>query len=88
MLPLLVTVLFEEVAEAWKGHVVTGEVKGLQGTGGWKKWLRVMKRVQGEAVCSSNFNADCMKIIINGNLRVKYQRDMRWLQYNLHTTKR
>lgn len=29
MLPLLLTVLLEEVGEAWKGHVVTGEVKGL-----------------------------------------------------------
>lgn len=29
VLPLLVAVLLEEVGEAWKGHIVTGEVKGL-----------------------------------------------------------
>lgn len=29
MLPLLITVLLEKVGEASKGHIVTGEVKGL-----------------------------------------------------------
>ncbi len=29
VLPLLPTVLLEEMAEAWKSHIVTGEVKGL-----------------------------------------------------------
>lgn len=29
VLPLLLTVLLEEMGEAWKGHIVTGEVKGL-----------------------------------------------------------
>lgn len=29
VLPLFVAVLLEETGEAWEGHVVTGEVKGL-----------------------------------------------------------
>ena len=33
VLPLLVAVLLEEMAEAWKGHIIAGEVKGLQRRG-------------------------------------------------------
>lgn len=39
VLPLLITVLLEEMGEAWKGHVITGEVKGLWGTGRWRQLL-------------------------------------------------
>ena len=31
--PLLVAVLLEEMCEAFEGHIVTGEVKGLEGGG-------------------------------------------------------
>lgn len=31
VLPLLVAVLLEEVGEAWKGHIISGEVEGLGG---------------------------------------------------------
>lgn len=30
MLPLLITVLLEEMGKAWKGHIITGEIEGLE----------------------------------------------------------
>lgn len=62
MLPLLVTVLFEEMVEAWKGHIVAGEVKGLLTDrraktlsvrsplfSGNQKYITVVKRPQHES---------------------------------------